>query len=85
MKERTCACGFLEEINGFETPGEYERFRKYIDEQVAGGALIKVEADSNYEKGLIYGGEWFKCTTCNETWRMIPPDFPFRGLWEKIE
>ena len=85
MKNINCACGFLEEIHGFETPGEYENFMKYLDEQEAAGSIIKVDADSNYEKGLIYGGDWYKCATCNETWRIVRPDFPFRGLWEKVE
>lgn len=84
MKNGMCDCGFLEEIHGFETPGEYDKFIVYLKTQIAKGNLERVASDDNYEKGLIYGGEWFRCLVCNEIWRIVPPDFPFRGLWEKV-
>ena len=40
--------------------------------------------DPNYEKGLIFGGRWFEDRSTNEIRRLVPPDFPFRGLWEKV-
>jgi hypothetical protein len=82
---KKCKCGFLEEIHGFISLGEFEKFKKYLEEQVQKNNLSEVDADLNYEKGLIYGGKWYKCLECNEIWRLVDPDFPFKGLWEKVE
>jgi len=80
-----CRCGFLEEIDEFKTLGEYEKFMLYLKRQVQKKNLEEVETDENYEKGLIYGGKWYRCIGCKKIWRLIPPDFPFKGLWEKVD
>jgi hypothetical protein len=85
MDNITCSCGFLEEIHGFDTLGEFEKFQNYLQQQVVEGSLSRVNTDKNYEKGLIYGGDWFECKVCKEIWRLVAPDFPFRGLWEKVD
>jgi len=84
MKKK-CNCGFLEEIHGFISPSEYEQFKEYLDEKIKNSILIKVDSDANYNKGMLYGGTWYKCLNCNEIWRLVPPDFPFKGLWEKVD
>lgn len=80
-----CKCGFLEEIHGFESPGEFDRFVSYLENQKNENSLEEIIPDKNYEKGLIYGGRWFRCFCCNEIWRLVSPDFPFKGLWERVE
>jgi hypothetical protein len=74
-----------EEIHGFNSPGEYKRFCDYIEKQVLLGCAIERVADPNYEKGLLYGGRWFEERDTKEIWRLVLPDFPFRGLWEKVD
>jgi hypothetical protein len=74
-----------EEIHGFNSPGEYKRFCDYIEKQVLLGCAIERVADPNYEKGLLYGGRWFEERDTKEIWRLVPPDFPFRGPWEKVD
>lgn len=27
---------------------------------------------------------WFQCAACGNTWRLVEPDPPFRGVWEKV-
>jgi hypothetical protein len=73
------------EIHGFSSPREYERFCAYIEEQVTSGVARECVTDPSYEKGMVYGGRWFTHVGTNEVWRLLPPDFPFRGLWEKVE
>ncbi len=36
------------------------------------------------EYTMIYGGRWFCCCECGKIWRLIPPDYPFKGLWEPV-
>jgi len=73
-----------EEIHGFTLPSEYNRFVKYIETQIHHNKVEEIEIDSNYEFGEIYGGRWFKYLDTGEIWRLIVPDFPFRGLWEPV-
>lgn len=74
-----------EEIHGFKSPGEYDRFVEYIEKQVEIGYAKELQPDQNYGKGEIYGGRWFEDVDSGEVWRLIPPDIPFRGLWEPVE
>jgi hypothetical protein len=72
-------------IAGFVLPGEYERFVKFIEGQAAAGQVVELAPDPEYNKACVYGGRWFRDIENDETWRLVPPDFPFRGLWERID
>jgi hypothetical protein len=74
----------FEPIHGFVSPGEYERFLKHIEEQVADGRLLEIPTDAEYRAGGIQGGRWFFDIEIKQRWRLVPPDFPFRGLWEAL-
>jgi hypothetical protein len=73
-----------EEIHGFLSPSEYQRFVEYIESQVATGQAVEVPVNPQYHKGEIYGGRWFQDAGSGEIWRLVAPDFPFRGLWERV-
>lgn len=73
-----------EEIHGFFSPDEYSRFVKYIEAQVTQGQAVEVPARSSYGAGEIYGGRWFKDCNSGQIWRLVAPDFPFKGLWEPV-
>jgi hypothetical protein len=74
-----------EEIRGFTSPAEYDQFVRYIEEQVSSGAAREKPVDALYGKGMIYGGRWFEEVETSAVWRLVPPDFPFRGIWEPVE
>ncbi len=78
-----CICKYFEEINGFFSPREFQRFEKYIDDLVNGGEIKEVPVI----KSLGYGDyeKWFECSTCHEIWRLISPDYPFTGVWRKVD
>ena len=44
----------------------------------------EVMPDPNYGRGEICGGRWYRNIETGQIWRLIEPDFPFRGLWEPI-
>lgn len=73
-----------EEIHGFASPGEYDRFVRYIENQVKSGEVEELPSNSIYQKGQIYGGRWFRDIESGHIWRLVKPDFPFKGLWEPI-
>ena len=74
-----------EEIHGFTSPSEYTRFVKYIEQQVADLQAEEIIPNPNYGKGEIYGGRWFRHVNCLQVWRLVEPDYPFKGLWEPVE
>ena len=78
-------CIRWEEIHGFTSPSEYERFSKYISNQVKLGQVEEITPDPEYGPGEIYGGMWFRELASGEIWRLVPPDYPFKGLWEPVK
>lgn len=73
-----------EEIHGFESLWEYSWFYQYIEAQVETGYARETELDPDYGYGEIYGGRWFEDIDSGKIWRLIEPDFPFKGLWEPV-
>ena len=61
-----------EEIDGFNSPGEYRRFCTHIEKQVASGDALERTADPDYGKGMIIGGRWFEDRNTKEIWRLVP-------------
>lgn len=74
-----------QEIHGFSSPAEYNRFREFIEKNVANGKLEEIPPDPDYGRGEIYGGRWFRSPLTGDIWRLVNPDFPFRGLWEPVK
>ena len=73
-----------EEIHGFSSPGEYERFLEYIQEQIRTGRVQEIPIDPSYGPVLLFGGRWLRHSSSGEVWRLIPPDPPFYGVWEPV-
>lgn len=74
-----------EQIHGFRSPNEYRRFVRHIEDQVRAGHAEEITPAPDYDKGCVAGGRWFKGVGSGEIWRLVPPDFPFRGVWEPVE
>ena len=74
-----------EEIHGFQSLGEYQKFVRYIEDQVRVGYAKEIVPLPDYHKGLVFGGRWFEDVDSGQRWRLVPPDFPFRGVWEPVE
>ena len=73
-----------EEIHGFSSLGEFRRFEAYIEKQVSDREAEELEPDPEYGKGEIFGGRWFRDVESGQVWRLLEPDFPFKGLWEPV-
>jgi hypothetical protein len=77
-----CICDYLEEIDEFFSITEFERFEKYIKKLLEDGELVEVEV---LEKYLNFEQHWFECSVCKQKWRLVYPDFPFKGFWMKYD
>lgn len=74
----------LERIEGFRTPGEFAQFQKFLEGGISSGDLREIPADPTYHVGEIYGGRWFEFVADGSVWRLISPDPPFLGLFERV-
>jgi hypothetical protein len=74
----------LEQIPGFASLREYQRFVVSIEEHIKAGSIQEIAAEKDYHRGEIYGGRWFEHLRSGEVWRLVEPDFPFKGLWERV-
>jgi hypothetical protein len=73
-----------DEIRGFESPGEYERFRRWISEAITEGALREVPCGFQLCCGNRSDEHWYRAAS-GQTWRLLAPDYPFKGVFEKVE
>lgn len=74
----------LEEIHNFASPGELFRFQQFLANGIAAGELREIAPDSKYHSGEISGGRWFALIKDNSVWRLIEPDPPFTGMFERV-
>ena len=76
---------YWEAINGFESPGEYRRFCLWLSAQVDAG-IVEIVPVVELSRDLIFGSREsrYQCKASGETWRLVAPDAPFRGLWEPV-
>jgi hypothetical protein len=80
-RETKCGCSVFEEIDAFTSLSEFERFQKYLAEQIESGELSEVRVLKRY---FSFDEQWFKCKGCHKKWRLVHPDFPFKGLFKRV-
>ncbi len=77
-----CICNVLKEINVFFSISEFERFQKYVEGLVNDGILIEIPVKKPYAG---FPEQWYKCKSCSQVWRLVYPDFPFKGKWSIVK
>ena len=77
-----CICDTLEKIDEFYSIGEFEKFQKYIDGLLKDEDLIEIPVQKKYAG---FPEQWYKCPNCQQIWRLVHPDFPFKGLWDVVK
>lgn len=73
-----------DEIHGFLSPGEFERFRQWIAEAQAEGVLTEVPVSEPYSGSPLFDERWYRSTS-GTVWRVVEPDPPFRGVFERVK
>jgi hypothetical protein len=73
-----------DEISGFGSPSEYERFLKWIAEAIVEGSLKEVPVESSYGGATVFEEHWYRAAS-GQTWRLVAPDYPFKGVFEKVD
>ena len=73
-----------EEIRGFQSPGEFNRFVGWITEQAKLGTVEEVPISSPYA-GATFQEKWFRHKESGKVWRLVWPDAPFTGVFELVD
>jgi hypothetical protein len=76
-------CGW-KPTDGFESFSRYEALVTFITEQVSVGQAKEMKVRKPYSGLQTLEERWFRCSTTGETWRLIAPDPPFPGLFDRI-
>jgi len=69
-----------DEIHGFRSLDEYERFRDWLDQMIERGRAREIEVGERY--GSPYFEErWVRQEWTGAVWRLVGPEPPFRGVF----
>jgi hypothetical protein len=74
-----CVCG-VNQYPEFRSPRDYEAV-------LADLSQLKSMADVPVQVSYDDVGckeKWFHCSLCGATWRLVEPDPPFMGVFEKV-
>jgi oxalate decarboxylase/phosphoglucose isomerase-like protein (cupin superfamily) len=74
----------LHDKSAFDSAWEYENFERKLKEQIKIGSIFEIPATDPVS--LLAGHEehWYKNNDTGEVYRYVPPEFPARGIWEKV-
>jgi hypothetical protein len=79
---------WLEEIKEFNSHSEYEKFIKYLAIRLIENEIEEIEPKEYYHGKNSFGlnkDRWFKDSLSKDIWRLVPPDYPFKGFFEKVK
>jgi hypothetical protein len=74
-----------EKIDDFQALSEFERLASWISAQVELGQADEVAVTKPYLDATSFEEKWFKHRLTGQIWRVVWPDFPFTGLFERVD
>jgi hypothetical protein len=80
LKNNNCSCEQIREPGPFAGWSDFDAFAKALKSTTAFSQVPVKSPHSNV--GLLE--HWYKCVQCHSTWRLVEPDPPFAGLWERV-
>jgi len=78
------ACSW-EEIPGFTSMSEYKRFCIWLEEQIRDELIEKIPVNEMHNNATDLKEYLYRCKETGEIWRLVEPNFPFRGVWLPVE
>ena len=83
MADKITSCPW-EPINGFASHTEFQRFCAWITDSVTTKKARKVPVKKRYQGIESFSEDWYQHIQSSTVWRLVHPDGPFRGIFEKI-
>jgi hypothetical protein len=75
-----CDCDSTRDSGKFADWQDFHDFESWLaknSEFLAVPVRTSLPGDKDAEK-------WFRCSKCDGVWRLVEPDPPFEGIWEKV-
>lgn len=72
-----------DEIHGFASPGEFARFERWVAAAIDESLLVAVDVQDPYSGLPMLNERWYR-TPSGSVWRLVAPDPPFRGVFERV-
>jgi hypothetical protein len=73
-----------EKIEGFSSHSEFVRFCDWMKDLIVEGGAKKIPVQRRYRDIESLSEEWFEHVASATRWRLVHPDGPFRGLFERV-
>jgi hypothetical protein len=74
-----------EEIDEFQSPSEFDRFIEWMNAQTKLRSAEEVPVQRPYIGATTFTEKWFRHLPSGDTWRLVWPDAPFKGLFEPVD
>lgn len=71
-------------IEGFTSPGEFQRFLLWIQSALDEGALVEIAVQERYGPSEMFDERWFEARS-GQRWRLVAPEPPFLGVFLPVE
>jgi hypothetical protein len=84
MDSQIASCPW-EAIEDFRSLGEFERFEAWMLNQVAQDQAAELPVTHPYLDAPSFAEKWFEHLGSGEVWRLVWPDGPFTGLFERVD
>ncbi|MCQ8895785.1 hypothetical protein NQT62_04925 [Limnobacter humi] len=75
-----CDCEKLRECKSFDGWKDFDSFVELLNK--AGVVSTTPVITPYFNVGL--SENWYRCEKCQRVWRLVEPDPPFSGLWERV-
>jgi hypothetical protein len=78
---------WLEEIIEFSSYSEFESFENFLKTRLFEKELEEIEPQEYFHGQSPFGlnkDRWFRNCSNDDLWRLIPPDYPFKGFFKKV-
>jgi hypothetical protein len=72
----------LMEIREFDSPQHFSDFYWSIEDAVKNKELASVPVEQPYSS-VTFEERWYR-TQSGQVWRLVSPDFPFKGVFEQV-
>lgn len=72
-----------DEIHGFASLGEYQRFLAWVSESLYEQSLSEVPVLNRFSGSEMFNERWFVAPS-GQIWRLVGPEAPFRGAFLRV-
>jgi hypothetical protein len=73
----------LVEVQTFDSPEHFASFKQLVEAAVNDGDLEEVEVNVPYAS-LMLDERWYR-SAAGQIWRLVKPEFPFKGVFLKVK